>query len=143
MKVVLKNANIDDALQQSSFVDMTQRHRIAFVGEMDATPAAALLDEIRLVQATSSGGAGKKIIANAAITDFTNVNVAGDIWILELDAIGMDFENSFNFVAAELGADGDNTDLNQTVFAVADVRYASENLNLNATDVLTNFKKVP
>ncbi len=143
MKTVLKNANIDDAATVSTYTDMAQRHRIAFVGEMDATPAAALLDVIKLVQATSSAGAGKKDIANAAIVDFTNVNIAGDQWILELDAIAMDFANSFQFAAVEIAADADNTDLNVSIFRVADVRYANELLNLNATDVLTNFKKVP
>lgn len=143
MVMLLAHANIDDAEQDSAYIDMSQRHRVAFVGTQEATPAAETIDVFKVVQATASAGTGKKDVTGLAITDFTNASVIGDKLILELDAIALDHANDYKFAAVTVGGSGDNTDQFYNVFAVADSRYASENLNLNATDVLTNFKKVP
>lgn len=143
VSVVLKNANIDDATQDTAYVDCSLLHWVAFVGQMDATPAAALVDVLKIVQATDSSGTGKKDITGAALTTFTNLNIAGDKWFLELDCIGLDHDNLFKFAAVTIGGDADNTDMNQTIVAVGYPRFKSEALNLTAAEFLTNFKKTP
>lgn len=141
--IVLKNANIDDAIQESAYVDCSLLLWVAFFGKMDATPAAALIDVLKIVQATDSSGTGKKDVTGGALSVFTNLNIADDKWFLELDCIGLDHDNLFTFAAVSIGGDADNTDMNQTIAVVGKPRYKSEALNLTSAEYITNFKKAP
>lgn len=143
VKVVLKNVNVDDATQDTAYVDCKNLHWVAFVGQMDATPAAETIDVIKMVQATALAGTGKKDITGLALSNFGNLNIAGDKWFLELDCIGLDFDNDFTFAAITIGGSGDNTDMNQTIVAIGKPRYKSQELNLTAAEYLTNFLKKP
>lgn len=144
VKQIMRNINVDDAVVDAvAFIDMELIHRGAFFLTRGAAGAAETIDTIQLVQATAVGGTGVKAISGTALAVETGFLNATDLCILELDAVVMDFENGFTFASIEVGGSGDNTDVFVDCTFIGLPRYAHENLNLNAADLLLNFSKKP
>lgn len=129
------------SLQQSAYTDMSDKHSIGFFIVQEATSAQDI-EGLKLVQATDSSGTGKKALANAFLDDPALVDAAaGQVFVLEADAIAMDHENGFNFLAVEAAASATSNTLFITAFVVAYPRFLHEELNVITPS--TDFKKVP
>ena len=127
--------------EQSAYVDMSDKHSVAFFLEQNATSAQDL-ENVKLVQATDSSGTGKKDVPNATLADAAFIKAAaGQKFVLEADAVAMDHENGFTFIALEVGSSANSADLVVDCTALAMPRYASDELNV--LDPATEFKKVP
>lgn len=141
---LMRNINVDDAVVDAvTFVNMELVHRGVFVGTRGAAGAAETIDSIQLVQATAADGTGVKAITGAVLAAETGFTVAGDKVFLELEPVLMDFENGFTFASIEFGGTGDNTDVFVDAMFLGLPRYAHENLNFSAADLLLNFIKKP
>lgn len=127
--------------ERTAFVDMSLIHSIAFFLEQTATSVQDL-ENVALVQATDSSGTGKKAITNATLADAAFVNAtAGQRFVLEADAVAMDHENGFDFIALEASASATSTTLFIDCTAIGYPRYAHEELNVGTPS--TDRVKVP
>ena len=127
--------------ERTKYVDMSDKHSIAFFLEQTALSVQDL-EDVALVQATDSTGTGKKAITGATLPDASFVNaLAGQKFVLECDTIAMDHENAFTFIALEASASATSTTLVIDCTAVATPRFAHDELNV--TTPSTDRVKVP
>jgi hypothetical protein len=120
--IVLNSVDIGGAAAQTALVDMLNSDSVYFnilLGNMSGLAAgwdgADILDTCRLVQATSSAGAGLKNLGTALTSPAL---AAGNKVVLEAKADQLDHENGFRYVGVSLAETG-NTGVDYvTVFAV-------------------------
>lgn len=86
----------------TAYFDMADKHTAEWFLSIGATDQ---ITDMKLVQATTSGGAGVKDVPDAAITPIaaTSDNKQGSI---EIDPYQLDFNNGFRYVAAVLALTG-------------------------------------
>ena len=99
-QVLLDPGTLSDGT--TAYIDMADVHSAKFFLALGATDQTT---DMKLVQATSSGGAGVKDITDAAITQLsaTNDNKQASI---EVDPYQLDMNNGFRYVAAVLDLEG-------------------------------------
>jgi hypothetical protein len=86
----------------TAYLDMREVHTAEFFLAVGATDQAIAM---KLVQATSAAGAGKKDITGAAIVALAGTDDNKQVSI-EVDPYQLDINNSFRFVAAETAVTG-------------------------------------
>lgn len=127
--------------ERTRYIDMTNIRTALFTLSQDATSTQDL-EGVALVQATDSSGTGKKAISGATLTDAAFVNAtAQKKFQLELDAIALDHENDFKFVALEAKASATSTTLFISVAVCMAALYKDEDLTVSDAD--TEVVKVP
>lgn len=86
----------------SDYMDMSKFHRCMAVIMAGTLGSSATLDA-KLVQATTSAGAGSKDITGKSITQLTQAGTDSDKQaVINLDAAELDLDNAFDFVAISL-----------------------------------------
>lgn len=128
-------------LEQTRYFDMTNMLTALFTLSQDATSSQDL-EGVKLLQATDINGTAKKAISGASLADAAFESAAAQQkFQLEIDAIALDHENDFKFVALEAKATTTSTTLKISVSVVANPAYKSENLSVDDAD--TDAVKVP
>lgn len=94
----LDSASVAAGTVVSSYVSMANFHQLAAILKTGVMGASGTIDA-KLVQATSSGGAGVKDIAGKAITQIVKATGDAKQAIIEVHGSDLDVNNGYAFVA--------------------------------------------
>lgn len=102
----------------SAYVSLMNYHRTVIVINVGDIAAGGALDA-RLLQATTTAGAGAKAITGKAITQLTQAGGDGDdIVCIELQTEELDVTNAFDCIALELTVTSGAVELSYIIYGI-------------------------
>jgi hypothetical protein len=104
-KMIMNPGAVADATYPTSYIDVSEFGRGAFLLAIGATDDTAITMQVK--QATDTAGTGSKDVTGAAITGTVLAGANDNKWaLIELDFDHLDLSNDFDCVAVAVAATG-------------------------------------